>query len=58
MPDHWKEYPNPIEESHRLARHMKLIKNTQTQCEAPPIVNNRELQKRDMLETIYENQSL
>ena len=25
-----QEYPNPIEESHRLARHMKLIRDTQT----------------------------
>ena len=37
---------------------MKLIRDTQTQWEAPPIVINRDLQKRDMLETIDENQSL
>ena len=37
---------------------MKLIRDTQTQWEAPPIAINRELQKRDMLETIDENQSL
>ena len=37
---------------------MKLIRNTQTQWEAPPIVISRDLQKRDMLETIDENQSL
>ena len=37
---------------------MKLIKDTQTQWEALPIVINRDLQKRDMLETIDEIQSL
>ena len=37
---------------------MKLIRDTQTQWEAPPIVINRELQKKDMLETIDENHSL
>ena len=58
LPDNLQDYPNPIEESHRLAKHMKLIRDTQTQWEAPPIVINRDLQKRDMLETIDENQSL
>ena len=58
LPDNLQEYPNPIEESHRLAKHMKLIRDTQTQWEAPPIAINRDLQKRDMLETIDENQSL
>ena len=53
-----QEYPNPIEEGHRLAKHMNLIRDTQTQWEAPPIVISRELQKRDMLETIDENHSL
>ena len=37
---------------------MKLIRDTQTQWEAPPVVINWELQKRDMLESIDENQSL
>ena len=58
LPDNLQNYPNPIEESHRLAKHMKLIRDTQTQWEALPIVINRELQKRGMLETIDENQSL
>ena len=58
LPDNLQDYPNPIEESHRLAKHMKLIRDTQTQWEAPPIVINRDLQERDMLETIDENQSL
>ena len=58
LPDNLQEYPNPIEESHRLAKHMKLIRDTQTLWEAPPIVINRDLQKRDMLEAIDENQSL
>ena len=58
LPDNLQNYPNPIEESHRLAKHMKLIRDTQTQWEAPPIVINRDLQKRDMLETMDENQSL
>ena len=52
-----QEYPNPIEEGHRLARHMKLIRDTQTQWEAPPIVIFWEVQKKDMLETIDENHS-
>ena len=56
--DNLQKYPNPIEEGHRLANHMKLIRDTQTQWEALPIVINRELQKRDMLETIDETQSL
>ena len=30
LPDNLQEYPNPIEESHRLAKHMKLIRDTQT----------------------------
>ena len=58
LPNSLQEYPNPIEESHRLAKHMKLIRDTQTQWEAPPIAIKRDLQKRDMLETIEENQSL
>ena len=58
LPENLQEYPNPIEEGHRLAKHMKLIRDTQTQWEAPPIVINRDLQKRDMLETIDENHSL
>ena len=37
LPKNLQEYPDPIEESHRLARHMKLIKDTQTQWEALPI---------------------
>ena len=58
LPDNLQNYPNPIEEIHRLAKHMKLIRDTQTQWEAPLIVINRDLQERDMLETIDENQSL
>ena len=43
LPNNLQNYPNPIEESHRLAKHMKLIRDTQTQWEAPPIVINRDL---------------
>ena len=38
-----QEYPNPIKEGHRLAKHMKLIRDTQTQWEAPPKVISRDL---------------
>ena len=37
---------------------MKLIRDTKTKWEAPPMVISQELQKRDMLETIDENHSL
>ena len=36
LPTNLQEYPNPIQEGHRLANHMRLInKDTQTQWEAP-----------------------
>ena len=31
LPENLQEYPNPIEEVHRLARHVKLIRDAQTQ---------------------------
>ena len=43
LPDNLQNYPNLIEESHRLAKHMKLIRDTQTQWEDPPIAINRDL---------------
>ena len=58
LPSNLQEYPNPIQEGHRLAKHMKLIKDTQTQWESPPVVISRELHMKDMLETIDENNSL
>ena len=30
LPNNLQEYPNPIEESHRLAKHMKLVRDKQT----------------------------
>ena len=43
LPNNLQNYPNPIKESHRLAKHLKLIRDTQTQWEALPIAINREL---------------
>ena len=36
LPPKLQKYPNPIQEKHRLAEHMKLIKEMQTKWEAPP----------------------
>ena len=40
LPKSLQENPNPIEQGHRLAKHMKIIRDTQTQWEAPPVVIN------------------
>ena len=53
-----QDYLNPIQEGHRLAKLMRLIKDTQTQWEAPPTRISREPHMKEMLEAIDENQSL
>ena len=51
-------YPNPIQEGHRLANHMQLIKDTQTQKEAPSTMISCKFHMSKSLETIDENHSL
>ena len=58
LPPTLQEYPNPIQEKHRLAEHMKLIKEMQTKWEAPPKEVDRIPRLSPTLEPIDEEHSL
>ena len=58
LPRNLQEYPNPIQEGHRLTNHMWLVKDTQTQWEAPTTMITCILHMSKSLETIDENHFL
>ena len=58
LPPTLQEYPNPIQEKHRLVEHMKLIKEIQTKWEAPPKEVDHIPKLSPTLEPIDEEHSL
>lgn len=53
----FQECPNPIKEKHRLAKHMKVIKDTKTMWEGPPKRIDQSPKWTPILEPINEDQS-